>query len=203
MDHITVIPSKRFVEILQELQNAFGAPDSIKQKLNEKEDCSERKINLTTHEIKWCHTKMRERGISERVHELLSESEIVLPKYEPPPRNPELEARIQRLRFEQENREYRHMTRSVDASYGQQAANFGDIGKEMKSINKQMVSGAQYLLSIVGTFFAVFIAGGLVTSDYGVRALVATVSAVAVGLAEMFFIIREDLREEDKFEKKK
>lgn len=201
MDHITVIPSERFLQILQELQSTFGVPDSIKQKLSTDEECSKRKISLTTQEIKWCHTKMRERGIPDRVHELLSESEIVLPKYEPPPRNPELEARVQKLRFEQENREYKNMTKSVDAVHQNETSGLGEIGRELRSVNKQIVAGLQYLISIIGTFFAIFIAVGMTTPDYGVRALVATISAVIVGLAEMFFIIRDDLREENRLDK--
>lgn len=199
MDHITVIPSKRFVHILKELCEAFEALDSIKNKLPPSGGSCE-EIRLTSQEIKWCHLKMRERGIPERVHELLEESEIVLPKYEEPPRNPDLEARIQKLRAEQENREYSKMVESVSPS--KDAAYLGDIGKDLRSVNRQIVSGAQYLLSIVGTFFAIFIMVGMVTPDYGIRALLGIISALVVGLAEMFFIIREDIREEDKKEKK-
>lgn len=202
MDHITIIPSKRFIQILQELQNAYGVPDSLKHKISS-DICSETSISLTTQEVKWCHTKMRERGIPERVHELLSESEIVLPKYEPPPRNPELEARIQRLRFEQENREYKEMVKSVDPTRCKGVGDLSDIGRDLRSVNKQMVSGMQYLISVVGTFFAIFIIVGWYNPDYGVRALTALISALLVGVAELFFVIREDLREEDRIEKRK
>lgn len=201
MDHITIIPSKQFVQILQELQNSIGVPDSLKQKLSA-DICSENKINLTTQEVKWCHTKMRERGIPARVHELLSESEIILPKYEPPPRNPELEARIQRLRFEQENREYKEMVKSVDSAQ-REASDLGDIGRDLRTVNKQIISGFQYLVSIVGTFFGIFIIVGWAYHDYGVRVMLATISALLVGLAELYFVIREDLREEDRIEKRK
>lgn len=201
MDHLTVVPSKRFVQILQELKNAIGVPDSLKEKLSSCNENCGKLLSLTTQEIKWCHTKMRERGIPDRIYELLNESEIVLPKYEPPPRNPELEARVQRLRSEQENREYKAMTRSVDPTYNRETGGLGEVGREMRTVNKQLVSGAQYLLSVIGTFFGVFILLGAATQDYGVRALLATVSALIVGLAEMYFIIREDLREEDKFDK--
>lgn len=201
MDHLTVVPSKRFVQILQELKNAIGVPDSLKEKLSSCNENCEKLLSLTTQEIKWCHTKMRERGIPDRIYELLNESEIVLPKYEPPPRNSELEARVQRLRFEQENREYKAMTRSVDPAHSRETGGLGDVGREMRTVNKQLVSGAQYLLSVIGTFFGVFILLGAATQDYGVRALLATVSALIVGLAEMYFIIREDLNEEDKYDK--
>lgn len=198
MDHITVIPSKRFVQILQELCTTFGALDSIKDKLSSSGN-SYGEIKLTTQEIKWCHLKMRERGIPERVHELLEESEVILPKYEPPPRNPELEARIQKLRAKQENREYNKMVESVCLNKG--SAYLGDVSEDLKSVNRQIVSGAQYLLSIVGTFFGVFMVVGMATPDYGIRALLATLSALVVGLAEIYFIIKHDIWEEERKKK--
>lgn len=195
-DHILIIPSKRFIQVLQELKNAFGVPQSIQQKISADDTTESCEIKLTTQEIKWCHDKMRERGIPERVHELLAESQIILPRYEPPPRNPELEARVQKLRFEQENREYQDMVKSVDKGNYTGGMEIGEIGKDLRTVNRHIVSGLQYLMSIIGSFFAVFIGLGMVTQDYGVRALVATIAALIVGLAEMYFIIREDLKEE-------
>lgn len=201
-DHISVIPSTRFKQILFEFKENEDTPSSIKKKLVSEEN-TDTEMRLTTEEVEWCHTKIRECNKPERIHELLSESQIILPKYEPPPRNPELEARVQRLRFEQENREYKSMTKSVDATYQRENLGLGEIGKDIRTVNQQIVSGMQYLLSIVGTFFAIFIAAGMATQDYGIRALAASISAVIVGLAELFFIIRDDVRSEDKIEKDK
>lgn len=199
-DHISVIPSPRFKEILFEFKEGEDTPKSIREKLVAGED-TDKEIKLTTEEVEWCHTKIRECNKPERIHELLSESQIVLPKYEPPPRSPELEARVQRLRFEQENREYKNMTRSVDATYQRENLGLGEIGKDMRTVNQHIISGMQYLLSVVGTFFAIFIGVGMVTPDYGVRALMATIAAVTVGLAELFFIIREDVKKENNIKK--
>lgn len=198
-DHISIIPSARFKQILCEFKENKDTPKSIKEKLAREEN--EKELRLTTEEIEWCHTKIREDCRPERIHELLTESQIVLPKYEPPPRNPELEERIQRLRFEQENREYKNMTKSVDATYMKENLGLGEIGKDIRTVNQHIISGMQYLLSVVGTFFAIFILVGMVTSDYGVRALVALVSAIIVGLAELFFIIRDDIRKESQLKK--
>lgn len=199
-DHISVIPSPRFKEILFEFKEGEDTPKSIREKLVAEED-TDKEIKLTTEEVEWCHTKIRESNKPERIHKLLSESQIILPKYEPPPRSPELEARVQRLRFEQENREYKNMTRSVDATYQRENLGLGEIGKDIRTVNQHIISGMQYLLSVVGTFFAIFIGVGMATPDYGVRALVATIAAVIVGLAELFFIIREDAKKESKIKK--
>jgi len=50
------------------------------------------------------------------LHELIESCELILPENELKPRNPELEARCQRLREEQQNREYQKMTKNVDAT---------------------------------------------------------------------------------------
>ncbi len=47
-------------------------------------------------------------------HELLSECEMILPTPKVPPRDPVLEARCQKLRAEQQEREYKRMTSNVD-----------------------------------------------------------------------------------------
>lgn len=50
------------------------------------------------------------------LYELIESCELILPENELKPRNPELEARCQRLREEQQNREYHKMTKNVDAT---------------------------------------------------------------------------------------
>ncbi|KAA0201852.1 hypothetical protein HAZT_HAZT003169 [Hyalella azteca] len=140
---------------------------------------------------------MRERGMKFRIHQLLDESEILLPTYEPPPRNPELEARIQNLRAEQENREYARMVQSI-AQLKQGTAT--TIGQEYREIHKEMtthlITGAQYLLSIVGTFFALFIGSSLVVPEFSPRIVFGIIGALIVALAEIYFIIRDDIRKE-------
>ena len=42
----------------------------------------------------------------------------MLPEPKFPPRNPELEARIQKLKAEQAEREYKRMTENVDGNHG-------------------------------------------------------------------------------------
>lgn len=70
---------------------------------------------LDIADIKWLHANVVE-GLAEVfLHELVSGEDIVLPEPETLPRNPELEARIQRLKVQQMEREYRSMTKNVDS----------------------------------------------------------------------------------------
>ncbi|KAM9525767.1 transmembrane protein 199 isoform 2-T2 [Guaruba guarouba] len=59
------------------------------------------------------HAALRDAGSPLRLHELLEGSELHLPEPPVPPRNPELEARLERIKARLANREYRRMTRDV------------------------------------------------------------------------------------------
>lgn len=62
-------------------------------------------------------SKLRNKNLTNLfLYELLETCELILPENEYTPRNPELEARCQRLREEQQNREYHKMTKNVDAT---------------------------------------------------------------------------------------
>ncbi len=65
-------------------------------------------------------------------HRAVSKSELILPSPEYAPRNPELEARCQKLRAEQENREYQRMTESIDRKHTDSARDDQPIGKQSK-----------------------------------------------------------------------
>lgn len=207
MDFVQVIPSPSFLGVLKELSELSDAPSSIKKCKKTKAEDS-KQICLLTQDVKWCHNKIKERGIKHRIHKLLSESEIVLPKYEPPPRSPELEERIQKLKAEQSNKEYRRMTKNIGVNQ-YEAASLRGLGTDIKEfkvqlreMNRYLVTGAQFLTSIIGTFFAIFIGLSFVLHDFGVRILFATFCAVVVALAEIYFIIRQDIEEENVRQKK-
>jgi hypothetical protein len=70
---------------------------------------------LELGDVTWVFEHMRKNDDKTRhFHEIMSGCEMVLPQPKFPPRNPELEARVQRLRKEQEDREYKRMTQNVD-----------------------------------------------------------------------------------------
>ncbi|XP_076054162.1 vacuolar ATPase assembly protein VMA12 [Oratosquilla oratoria] len=200
MECVEVIPSDSFTKQLKEISYIDGTPEHIKKFFNSDED-SEDKLILSSEDIAWCHRTLTELESHIPIHELLMESQIHVPEYQPPPRNPELEERVRKLRLEQEDRDYKAMVKNVNYSNAVQS-DLSQVGADLRAMNKQLVTGAQYLLSVVGTFFALFFAFGMVSDDYGGRALIATLGAVGVALAEVYFIIRDDLREERKLLKK-
>lgn len=97
----------------EEEVNQIDHESKKKSKFNKKEEYY---LNLT--DIKWLNElliKKREKsGTKVYLHELLLNSNPILPQNEIIERDPVLEARCQRLRLEQSAREYKAMTKNVD-----------------------------------------------------------------------------------------
>lgn len=78
------------------------------------------KLTLNLNDLKWLHRYLLEKRKSDPttcyLHELIDESQLILPKNELIPRNPVLEERIQRLKRQQDERNYRAMTKNVDCT---------------------------------------------------------------------------------------
>jgi hypothetical protein len=87
---------------------------------------------IDLHDLKWTFDH---RSSKARFHELLLGCEMILPEPKTAPRNPELEKRIQKLRVQQEHREYRRMVENIDtAARGNMDRLLDDepIGKQSK-----------------------------------------------------------------------
>lgn len=104
------VPSKE-LDLLCEKIKSSGLEDTEKFVSKLKEAKGE--FKLSVDDVRWIKDNL---NLGVPLHEWLAKCEINLP--EPPvvPRNPELEARVQRLKLEQQERDYQNMTKNVDAS---------------------------------------------------------------------------------------
>lgn len=108
-----VVKFKITPRLKQDFQNVytngenFDIPEKIKVSAQNK---FENPIEL--EELLWLQTKL-----PQKIHfyKLLEECNIILPELKIEPRNPELEARIQKLMKLEEERKYREMTKNVDS----------------------------------------------------------------------------------------
>lgn len=116
---IKIRPSKKLESfILEQFKNNDNVSDGIKQfiisRKEDKTDCL-----LKVCDINWLNQYLKQKRENDEttvyLHDLLEGSDIKLPEPDIIPRNPELEARIQRLKAEQANRDYKTMTKKVDA----------------------------------------------------------------------------------------
>ncbi|PVD31462.1 hypothetical protein C0Q70_06874 [Pomacea canaliculata] len=79
---------------------------------------------------------------------MLADSDLVLPGVKLPPRDPELEARIQRLKALEANREYQRMTQNVDVSRHEEIT----FREDVKSMNRQLIAVFNFLVTVGGAF---------------------------------------------------
>jgi hypothetical protein len=108
------IPSSKMAKFIesevQEIGNNEEIPERIKSFLAS-EDKS--KATIMLEDLQW--VKKRLSGHGRFLCQMLKGTETILPSPPVESRNPVLEARCERLRREQEDREYRSMTKMVDA----------------------------------------------------------------------------------------
>ncbi|XP_077336720.1 vacuolar ATPase assembly protein VMA12 isoform X2 [Lithobates pipiens] len=75
------------------------------------------------------HAVLRKKGSAVYLHELLEGSEICLPVVELPERNPELVARLEKIKAKLANEEYKRITRNVTSQNGPHGT-LADLGRE-------------------------------------------------------------------------
>ncbi|XP_067010969.1 transmembrane protein 199 [Anabrus simplex] len=148
-------------------------------------------VLLSVADIEWLQQYLQTAQASYYLHELLQGCEISLPEPEQLPRNPELEARVQRLRKEQEAREYRAMTKNVDATTMRLPED--TISYQLKQINKQLIAVAQFIISVVAGFAFGFLGIELIVGnlDFGFRLLLGVIFALVIALAEIYFLAKK------------
>ena len=132
---VKVRPSKSMLAFLEGLKDRDDVPKALRN--------SNPQSELDVADVRWIFEKRSEIGEGKRFHELLSECEVVLPSPVLPPRNPELEARVQRLRAEQEDREYRAMVVGIDKAT---TIGGGGPGSVEEPISKQRKNNMPTLL---------------------------------------------------------
>jgi hypothetical protein len=114
-------PSEKLKEFIvhQITVDDMDIPEGIKKyKLRVTREGDE-DVHLCLADIKWLQDQFVMSHDSNRLnsfHDLMIGCDVKLPQPKAEPRNQELEARIQRLKAEQADREYKAMTRNVDTS---------------------------------------------------------------------------------------
>uniref|UniRef100_A0A8D8QM06 Transmembrane protein 199 n=1 Tax=Cacopsylla melanoneura TaxID=428564 RepID=A0A8D8QM06_9HEMI len=148
-------------------------------------------IFLEIDDIKWLHAHVVGGLGDVFLHELISGEDIVLPEPEVLPRNPELEARIQRLKVQQMEREYRSMTKNVDSVRVNHPED--TISYQMKQINRQLIAVVQFIVSVGAGFTFGFIGVELIVGDldFGFRLLLGVICALIIALAEIYFLAKK------------
>ncbi|XP_039109984.1 transmembrane protein 199 isoform X2 [Hyaena hyaena] len=122
--------------------------------------------------IRDLHQYLRERGSTLYLHELLEGSEIYLPEVVKPPRNPELVARLEKIKIQLANEEYKRITHNITCQDSRHSGTLSDFGKQ------------------VAAFVCTYLGSQYIFAEMASRVLAALIVASVVGLAELYVMVR-------------
>ncbi|KAK3596313.1 hypothetical protein CHS0354_014799 [Potamilus streckersoni] len=124
------------------------------------------------------------------LHEMLEGSDLHIPEFKCHARNPILEARIQRLQAQQENREYNNMVRNVQSKTN----DFVAVGNDYKELNRQLITIINFVVTVGGSFAfgykATEYAFGSLGDTFLLQMVVGLILATVVFIADMYFLIK-------------
>ncbi|KFO86489.1 Transmembrane protein 199, partial [Buceros rhinoceros silvestris] len=135
------------------------------------------------------------------LHELLEGSEIHLPEVPVPPRNPELVARLERIKAKLADEEYRRMTRNIT---GQEVnGTLAEFGRQVRSVKAVVITIFNFIVTVGAAFACTYLGShqaaaaarphpqpcfSLILCPQ--RVLSAVIVASVVGLAELYVMVR-------------
>ncbi|KAM5181789.1 transmembrane protein 199 isoform 1-T1 [Mantella aurantiaca] len=135
------------------------------------------------------HAVLREKGSDVYLHELLEGSEIYLPVVELPERNPELVARLEKIKAKLANEEYNRITKNV-SSQTSRPGTLTDLGREVRPMKKIIVTVFNFFVTVAAAFACTYIGSQYVFDELAARILSSVIVASFVGLAELYVLVR-------------
>ncbi|KAL9826472.1 transmembrane protein 199 [Geothlypis trichas] len=134
------------------------------------------------------HAALREAGSPLHLHELLEGCEIHLPEVPVPPRNPELVARLERIKAKLAHEEYQRMTRNITGQ--EMNGPLAEFGRQVRSVKAVVITIFNFIVTVVAAFACTYLGSQYVFAETAARVLSAVIVASVVGLAELYVMVR-------------
>ncbi|XDV32298.1 hypothetical protein PO909_003155 [Leuciscus waleckii] len=133
---------------------------------------------------------LQENGHPVYLHELFEDSALHLPEVIKPPRNPQLVARLEKIKAKLANEEYKRITRNVNPQEMNNHGNFADFGRQVRSVKAVVVTVFNFLVTVVAAFACSYLGSQYIFTETTARVLAAVIAASVVGLAELYVLVR-------------
>ncbi|XP_042270030.1 transmembrane protein 199 [Thunnus albacares] len=124
------------------------------------------------------------------LHELLEDSSLHLPEVVKPPRNPELVARLEKIKAKLANEEYNRITRNVNTQEINRNGTLADFGHQVRSVKAVVVTVFNFLVTVVAAFACSYMGSQYLFTEITARVISAVIAASVVGLAELYVLVR-------------
>ncbi|XP_076831874.1 transmembrane protein 199 [Brachyhypopomus gauderio] len=177
---------KKFREKVNEL---LENESCITQSLIEQLRALKEQPHISFKTARKLQNSLKENGYPVFLHELLEDSSLNLPRVELPPRNPQLVARLEKIKAKLANEEYKRITRNVNP----QEVNHGslaDLGSQVRSVKAVVVTVFNFLVTVIAAFACAYIGSQYIFTETAARVITAVIAASVVGLAELYVLVR-------------
>ncbi|CAH2219974.1 transmembrane 199 [Pelobates cultripes] len=139
--------------------------------------------------VRELHQILREKDSSQYLHELLEGSIIHLPAVEIPKRNPELVARLEKIKAKLANEDYRRITKNVSCQTGRNGT-LAEFSKQVRPVKTMVITVFNFFITIAAAFACTYIGSQYLFTDTAARVLSSVIVASLVGLAELYVLVR-------------
>ncbi|XP_075445403.1 vacuolar ATPase assembly protein VMA12 isoform X2 [Ascaphus truei] len=129
------------------------------------------------------------RGSHQYLHELLEGSDIHLPAVEIPQRNPELVARLEKIKAKLANEEYKQMTKNINCQESQHGT-LAELSRQVRPVKAMVVTVFNFFVTVAAAFACTYIGSQYIFTETASRVLSAVIVASLVGLAELYVLVR-------------
>lgn len=185
-----VVGDKFRNKVTQLLENTDSSlPQRLREELEETLNKPE-PTTLSFSTARRLKTFLQDKGHPFYLHELLEDSSLHLPEVVKPPRNPELVARLERIKAKLANEEYNRITRNVNTQEINRTGTLADFGRQVRSVKAVVATVFNFLVTVVAAFACSYMGSQYLFTDTAARVLSAVIAASVVGLAELYVLVR-------------
>ncbi|KAM3615805.1 uncharacterized protein V6R79_008121 [Siganus canaliculatus] len=187
----TFVVGAKFREKVRELlaRTDLTLPERLREELEQSRDKTE-PTTLSFSTARRLKKYLQEQGHPFYLHELLEDSSLHLLEVVKPPRNPELVARLEKIKAKLANEEYKRITRNVNTQEMKRSDTFADFGSQVRSVKAVVVTIFNFLVTMVASFACSYMGSQYLFTDTAPRVISAVITASVVGLAELYVLVR-------------
>ncbi|XP_008638628.2 PREDICTED: transmembrane protein 199, partial [Corvus brachyrhynchos] len=104
------------------------------------------------------------------------------------PQNPELVARLGRVKAKLAHEEYQRMTRNITGQ--EMNGPLAEFGRQVRSVKAVVITIFNFIVTVVAAFACTYLGSQYVFTETAARVLSAVIVASVVGLAELYVMVR-------------
>lgn len=183
------VVGNKFRNKVTELLEKPSVPQDLRDEL---EECLEKEstTKLSFKTARKLKKYLQDNGHPFYLHEFLEDGSLYLPEVVKPPRNPELVARLEKIKAKLANEEYNRMTRNVNTHEMSRSGGLAEFGREVRSVKAVVVTVFNFLVTIVAAFACSYMGSQYIFMETTSRVIAAVIAASVVGLAELYVLVR-------------